>query len=318
MKRASLSLLLLLALPARLFASCGSSSCPIELRPFTDVDRSRFVFDLSFQYIDQNRLRFGTGPGTFSDAESDHDELQTINRITTAQFGWLATPRLQLAATLPFVSRSHRHIEVESSELETWSFGALGDASLQAQFRTLPHLWLSGSVKFPTGETGEADSAGEVAEVTIQPGSGSTDFTIGATYQSTVVRDTTLAGEMGHATALPYFVSLSARRNGRGTSDYRRGDELQLNAGTEYPIAPHVDLLAQVNARQRAKDDVGSTDEHPDLTGGTWLYLSPGLRFVAGRATSVYSYIQLPLYQHVNGLQLVARRNYLIGIQQRF
>jgi hypothetical protein len=318
MKRAVLSLFVLLALPLRVFANCGSSSCPIELRPFSSIDRSPFVFDLSFQYIDQNRLRFGTRPGTFADAQTDHDEVQTINRITTAQFGWLITPRLQLSAIAPFVSRSHRHIDTGSSDLETWNFGALGDASLQAQFRTTRHLWLSGSVKLPTGRTDEIGTGDEVAEVTIQPGTGSTDLTLGATYQSTFIRDTALAGELGHATALPYFVSFSARRNGRGTSDYRRGDELQLNAGSEYPLAPHVDFLAQLNARRKSKDDVGTTDEHPDLTGGTWLYVSPGLRFVVGRSTSVYSYLQFPLYQRVNGLQLVARRNYVVGIQQRF
>ena len=53
-------------------------------------------------------------------------------------------------------------------------------------------------------------------------------------------------------------------------------------------------------------------------TGGTFVYASPGLRIQLPRGSSLYGYVQLPLYQRVNGLQLTSRVNYLGGIQQRF
>jgi hypothetical protein len=111
--------------------------------------------------------------------------------------------------------------------------------------------------------------------VTITPGNGSTDALLGVTYQSAFVRDTKLEGPMGHATLIPFFVALNGRLNGRGTSDYRRGHEIQLNAGTEYPLTQAVHLLGQLNGRMTSKDDVGATDENRDLTGGRYVYLSP-------------------------------------------
>jgi len=53
------------------------------------------------------------------------------------------------------------------------------------------------------------------------------------------------------------------------------------------------------------------------FTGGTYAYVSPGLRW-SGRRGSVYALIQLPVYQDVNGLQLTSRRNWVTGVQKRF
>jgi hypothetical protein len=154
--------------------------------------------------------------------------------------------------------------------------------------------------------------------VTIQPGSGSTDVFAGATWQSGWLRNTSLKGEMGHTTLIPFFASVTLRHNGRGTNRYRKGDELQVNAGSEYPINSRVNVLGQINLRQALKDSIGDTFENPGLTGGTHLYVSPGLRITLGHGLSAYTYIQLPMYEHVNGAQLTSRRNLLVGIQDRF
>ena len=117
---------------------------------------------------------------------------------------------------------------------------------------------------------------------------------------------------------VPFFVAINGRINGRGTSDYRRGHEIQLNAGTEYPLTQSVHLLGQLNGRMTSKDDVGATNENRDLTGGRYLYLSPGLRVAIGDRTSIYAFVQLPLYQHVNGIQLTSKANYVAGIRKSF
>jgi hypothetical protein len=123
---------------------------------------------------------------------------------------------------------------------------------------------------------------------------------------------------LGNTTLIPYFASITYRRNGRGTLDYRRGDEVQLSAGSEYPLRQSIHVNGQVNLRHSGKDEVGSTIENPLVTGGTWLYLSPGIRFLTGSKLSAYGYVQIPLVQRVNGVQLTSRANYLVGIQQRF
>jgi len=310
--RATLLLSALLCWTANAFASCGSSSCPLDLHALGLLDNARFVLDLSFQSIDQDRLRTQRG-----DFAIEHDELRTINRLTTLQLTARVAPRWQIGVTAPFVSRTHEHVERGSGDFEQWHFGAFGDAAVQARFRAARSLWLTAGVKLPTGARHETNGD-EEAEVTIQPGTGSTDLTLGATWQGGIVRDTGAGGPMGSATLIPLFVSASVRRNGRGTHDYRRGGELQVSAGSEYPLTSSLHVLGQLNLRRLAKDDAGATEENRELTGGTVLYLSPGLRLLAGGGTSVYGYVQLPVMQRVNGVQLVSRANVLVGIQKRF
>ncbi len=312
MRARPLVLLLCFFSAANAFASCGSSSCPLDLHALALADTSRLVLDLSFQYIDQDNRRRRAG-----DFEIEHDELRTINRLTTFQLTGRLTPRLQLSVTAPYVSRTHEHVERDTADFEQWRFGAFGDAAIQARYRLTRSLWFSAGAKLPTGAKHETNGD-EEAEVTIQPGTGSTDLLLGMTWQGGIVRDTGIGGPMGNATLIPLFASVTYRRNGRGTHDYRRGEEVQLSAGSEYPLAPSLHLIGQVNMRHSAKDGVGATIENPALTGGTYVYLSPGLRVVAGRGASVYGYVQIPVLQRVNGVQLVSHANYLVGLQQRF
>jgi hypothetical protein len=319
-------LLLFLSLSAEVArASCGSSSCPIDLHALQYGDAGKFSLDLSFQSIGQDQPRIGSRHARIGEIASDHDEIRTINRLTTLQLNYSPSERFQMAVTLPYVSRSHEHFDEENARFERWNFADAGDAAVQGRLRLFSSmqpahssLWLTGGVKLPTGSKREAGSSGEDAEVTITPGTGSTDVLLGVTYQSGLLRSTALEGELGHSTLIPFFIALNGRVNGSGTHDYRRGHEVQLNAGTEYPLASTIHLLGQINGRMLGKDDVGRTNENRDLTGGRYVYLSPGLRVLLRSKTSIYGFVQLPVYQHVNGLQLTSKANYLAGIRKSF
>src|SRR3954453_22245261 len=86
----------------------------------------------------------------------------------------------------------------------------------------------------------------------------------------------------------------------------------------EYPLTRTIHLLGQINGRMLGKDAVGQTDENRDLTGGQYVYLSPGLRVLLASKTSIYGFVQVPIYQHVNGLQLTSKANYVAGIRKSF
>lgn len=301
------------------FASCGSASCPLDLHALQSPAERGFTLDLSFQYIDQDQPRIGSRRASIGEIASDHDEVRTINRLAALQLGMPIGERMQLVVSAPFVSRSHEHIDAESGELDRWNFGGFGDVLVQGRYRIAAQerssLWLTGGVKLPTGNTHESSAGGEDAEVTITPGSGSTDFLAGLTWQSGFLRETSLGGPMGSTTLIPFFVGALVRVNGRGEHDYRRGREVQLNAGTEYPLSQRVHLLGQLNARELSKDDVGDTDEDRDLTGGRYLYASPGVRYIVSPRASLYAIAQLPIAQHVNGIQLTSRTNYVAGVR---
>jgi hypothetical protein len=342
-------LLVSAAWPAKVEANCGSTSCPIEIHALPLFDPGRFSVDLSFQYIDQDQPMIGSDDAEVGEIPTDHDEVRTLNRVGTVSLDWRLGSQWELGLALPQISRFHEHLaaeehghgeeEAESAATakhegheheaekvpEQFHLEGLGDLLVQGRRRLWAgggpandSLWATLGVELPTGETEETNDEGELGEVPIQPGSGSTDFIVGLAWRGGLVRGTSLAGPQGGATRLPYFVSASYRRNGQGTDDYRLGDEVQVNAGGAYPLRPYLQLLLQVNGRYRDKDSPGKTEEDVDFTGGTALFVSPGLHFLVGERWGGYAYVQVPVYQHVNQEQLTASANWFTGVQARF
>jgi hypothetical protein len=315
-----------------LHAGCGSSSCPLDLNNLNVPAARHFSLDLSVQYIDQDQPRAGTNDVEVGAIHAHHDEVRTINRITTAALTWAASDRLHVTATVPFVSRDHLHLASSHGHArtiaaqhntvpESWDIRGIGDLSLVMRAEVLPHdsmrrsgLWLIGGLSLPTGADDVSNEGGEAGELPIQPGSGSTDGIGGLAWQGGVVRRSTVQGESGDFAVIPYFLSAVYRyRTGSGD---RLGNELQLNAGSAYPFTRNIEALLQLNGRVRARDRMEDPEE-AELSGGRSLYASPGLR-VSYRGSAFYAIAQFPLYQRVNAIQLTSRTNYVIGVQTRF
>ena len=47
----------------------------------------------------------------------------------------------------------------------------------------------------------------------------------------------------------------------------------------------------------------------PDDSGGRSLFLSPGVGYAVSKDVQLYGFLQLPLYQYVNGVQLTAHHD---------
>jgi hypothetical protein len=340
-----------LLLPPAARASCGAASCPIDTHAFNQPDPGSWSFDLSWQSIDQDEPRIGTRSAHVGEIPSEHDEVRTINRAATLAVRYALSKRWQVGVTVPWIDRFHEHIasgdhhdgeepleetapahaeatpaghttEHHEAGPERWSLEGAGDVALEAQTRVWSagrsSLWLGGAVELPTGASDRANDDGEVAELPVQPGSDSTDVVLGLTYRAARLAETAREGMVGHTTALPFFLSASYRRNGKGRDDYRLGEEWQFNAGGAYPFGRRLEALLQLNARFRGKDSPGNTEEDTDFTGGTYLFVSPGLRVEASERWAGYAYVQIPAYQDVNQLQLTSKANWLLGLQARF
>ena len=48
------------------------------------------------------------------------------------------------------------------------------------------------------------------------------------------------------------------------------------------------------------------------------MSIAPGFTFAFTPAVQMYAFVQFPLYQYVNGVQLVADRSYAAGISAQF
>ena len=312
----------LCAIVPPLRASCGSASCPLDLNALNRPVAGHFAADLSFEYIDQDQPRIGTRAVAVGAVPAEHDQVGTINRSASLLLRYAASDRFLFSAALPYVS--HSHLRLQGGVPEHWNLSGLGDITLQmrgriAEFDSVRRsaLWGFAGVKLPTGANDRANAEGEIAEIPIQPGTGSTDTIVGLAFESGILRQTAMQGPLGSFTLIPMFASIQYRRNTTGAQHYRVGNETQLNTGTIVPLRDRLQLMLQANAKFRSRDLSDDAEDHL-LTGGRYLFVSPGVRFDAGYGAAWYAMLQLPLYQHVNGIQLTAKRNLVTGVQMRF
>ena len=308
-------MMLLTLAPTRTHASCGAENCPLD----EAVRHSGHVsFDLSYQYLDQDRIQIGTRRGTVGELPSPEDEVRTLSRIVTLVGRLAPMQRLSVSASLPTIDRSHTHLhhpESGPAELHTFNYSGVGDLSVLGSWTALggPHaptfFTLQGGLKLPTGRR-HIDAIGDdEPEPPARPGTGSYDGLLGVHVMHTAARH----GAEGRVIDAPLFASMMLRINGRGTEDYRVGNELQAAAGATLPVAHGIDVLGQVNLTTHGKDDVGRTDALRDNTGGTSLYASPGLAYHTGAGLRFYGYLQLPVYRNLDRIQLAAPYHVVIG-----
>ena len=303
--------------PPAAYASCGSESCPCD--KLSLWDESLVSLELTQQYIDQDQPRVGTEDAAVGAIPAHHDEVRTVNRITTARAGYRPSDAWAFSAALPFVNRTHEHIHNHMGvpEYQRWNYSHVGDLEAIAlrRFSSGAELnrsfFVTAGVKAPTGVTEVEEVDGDQPEPSARPGTGSWDVLagLGAEWR---LRSAPFAG----GRELPIRAAVNGRWNGRGTENYQVGAELTANLGTELPFANAASFLFQTNLRVRAKDDVGDYNAEESNTGGTTVYLSPGLKFNVGPRLSFYGLFQVPVYQRVNGIQIVSDSNLYFGVSR--
>ena len=300
----------------RMYANCGSSSCPIDHHSY--IMPGMFRLGLNYENIRMDKLQIGTGLASIGNIPLPvhHEELETINQRTVISADYGVSSRLSFSLLSPYVVREHSHLE--DGTLEHWSFSGLGDVMVhgtyvvsQSMDPDVPYLAVTAGIKLPTGATNKANAEGEEAEVTIQPGSGSYD---GVLSLSSRYIAGTLKSLDGAYTTIPITASLSARLNGRGKDDYRVGNELVGSLSSSFALDPRLALQLQVNTRYQGHGDMGTTDEFRAYTGGTWVFLTPGMSSEIIASFNFFLFIQIPLYQNVNGVQQVSSTSLQTGI----
>lgn len=300
-------------------ASCGSAFCTIN----TSWDahgawlEPGARFDLRYESIRQDQPRTGTRNIGVGEIPRHHDEVLTVNRNLLGSVDYTFNQNWGVNVLVPMVDRQHDHIHNHMGEQipESWKFTELGDVRAMARLRLTttenrdaPSVATSGinfGLKLPTGKTNVQNAAGDLAERTLQPGSGTTDALLGA-YYSTHLPTRNLS----------WFVQGLAQLPLNTYQEYRPGNRLTLDVGGRYEMGDKLGLLLQLNALYKARDSGDQAE--PDDTGGKFLFVSPGLSYAFNRQIQAYGFIQLPLYQNVNGVQLVARHAVAVGLNMRF
>ena len=193
---------------------------------------------------------------------------------------------------------------------ERWEFRRIGDLRLTGRYQQAVGAQASSTagvifgLKLPTGRTGVANDAGDVAERSLQPGTGTTDAILGAFFHQQV------------SDAASWFAQAQLQHALNKRDDFAPGAQLSLDLGYARRMADRLSGLLQLNAVVKRRDR-GAQAEPAD-SGSRSLFLSPGVSYDVTDRMRVYAFYQHPLRQHVNGVQLTAQRALAVGLATRF
>ena len=287
--------------------------------------------DLSYNYINQDQQRYGSGTASSGQidplsAAGQEIEDYTTTRTTTASLNY-ASDTWGVIAQFPFVDRTHGTFGDTGAYPATTDYSSssdtsIGDIRFIGRYTGLSADKSAGiiaGVKLPTGSTDANFSSGAEAgnplDPSLQIGTGSTDLILGGFLTGAIDEYGWFAqATVQHAVATKSFAG----------DDYRPGDAYSVNAGMRHAkFGAKFTPMLQLNYLHR-QPDTGAAATPPDAltggpaTGGTLVYLAPGALYRVGGGTSVYGFIQLPVYQNVNSLQLTPRYTLTLGISHSF
>lgn len=185
------------------------------------------------------------------------------------------------------------------SEIATFDPDGLTDLWLTGKYRfyrgPAGSLAVFGGVKFPTGKFDVKNSAGERVEPSATAGSGSYDGMLGLAYSRF------LTSRLTFDVSTQYTLRTEA-------DGFKLGDRIDGGVAFAYRFTedvqkfPQVSAFAEANVRHLFKSE--EDGERDPNTGGTVLFLTPGVRVGFTKNVSFTVSSPLPVVQELNGTQL--------------
>jgi hypothetical protein len=245
---------------------------------------------LDDDYLDQSQNWSGASRAP----AADNSDIRIISNFTTlgAQYMW--KNGFGVMAEVPFTDRSFT--TDENGPFQTFRHAGLGDIRVMGVYSGFSPNMSTGitfGLKLPTGGFNYSGYDRDV-----QIGAGTTDLVLGAYHTGGIGQDTPWTwfaqGQWDHA--------LDSR------AGYRPGGEVDASAGVAWAASPptarvSVTPMLQLIASDRARDGGPAAD--PANSGYERLLVAPGVELKA-KAWKLYGDIELPIYQRVNGNQLVS------------
>ncbi|HTN93854.1 MAG TPA: hypothetical protein VMJ33_04670 [Gallionella sp.] len=310
--------------------ACAACGCTLSKDWGTQgvITTPGFTADLSYDYVNQDQQRYGTGTASSDQinalsAAGEEIEDYTTTRTTTASLNYTGGT-WGVSAQLPFVDRTHGTFGDTGAYPGTTDYASSSDSGIgdirligrYTGFSADKSAGILAGIKLPTGSTDATFNDGVTPlDRSLQIGTGSTDVILGGYLTGAVEQ----YGWFAQAT-VQHAVATKAI-NGE---DYRPGDAISVDTGIRYAkFGAKFTPMLQLNYIHR-QPDTGAGATAPDAltggpgSGGTLVYLAPGALYRVGGGTSVYGFVQLPVYQDVNSLQLTPRYTVTIGIHQTF
>ncbi len=272
-----------------------------------------FQASVRFEYYDNTDLWTGlhrVDRSALSYPNDDEVQRETLNRNTWLGLDYVLGPSWGIAAQLPFYDRFHSTIAAGDTAVSESRASGVGDLRLVARYQKFDPFQgfvLQFGFRLPTGrftqDFASGPQAGTPLDRGLQLGTGTTDVLAGASYFR---RPTTHLGWFAQAV-------LDQPLNHR--DGFIPSASLGLNGGIRYLNSSAFTPQLQVNLRWDSRERGVNADFAN--SGGTVAYLSPGLTAEISQKASGFLFVQLPVYQRFNGLQLEPRWSLSLGINLR-
>ena len=288
-----------------------------------------FTFNLAYSYLNQNQQRYGSGKASNAqiaalNAAGAEVEDYTRTQTITASLNYTSDV-WGASIQLPYVMRSHGTFGAGGTWPSTApgnylssSDNSIGDIRVIGRYTGFTKDRSSGLIigaKLPTGSTNATFNDGSAVDPSLQIGTGSTDVILGGFVSGNIDSyGWFVQGTVQHAVATKSF----------GGLDYHPGDTYSLNTGIRHSkFGAKFTPMLQLNVVHRLADTGPAATPADPLTGGaatggTLVYLAPGATLRTGGGTSLYGFLQLPVYQQVNSLQLAPSYTLTLGMRKSF
>jgi hypothetical protein len=320
-------------------AGFGSGTAgPVSTIPAAPMEKHRWSFGIrtefqKFDRISDSELESLAASGTETHSMDDQTSI-----FFSAGYG--LTEDLAVGMHIPYVIRRgirEGHFEGGTPEVhDHGSSEGIGDLSLLGQYRILRTERAGADVsalfglKAPTGDTRVADRDGVRFETEFQPGSGSWDPLIGmaagwrlgqASLNASLLYAIATRGsqETDLGDALHFGASFAWRhtpahghspRSGNPPTDAHGSSHVPERAGHHNHLS--IDLILEATGEWHQKQTVlGIRD---DNSGGTLVFLAPGVRANFYDRFSVLVSAGIPVFQDLNGTQHETRHLFIFGI----
>ena len=245
--------------------------------------------------------------GTSSAPAANNDDKNVRSDFYTAGLQYMFNRSWGASIAIPYTDRLFVTTQGDGS-IAGFHHDTLGDIRLMGMYTGFSDDMSTGilfGLKLPTGDYKDTHIDRDTSI-----GTGTTNLILGAYHEA----------DLDAGNEWTWFAQGQWERAFAAHAGYRPGNELDAASGVYYAgwnvgargtLAPVLQLL--VSDRWH---DSGVNADPPD-TGYTRLLAAPGLEYDAGKL-KLYADIEFPLYQDVNGEQLVAPRQYKFIVAYSF
>jgi hypothetical protein len=271
-------------------------------------------FDLRYDFFEQDQLREGTHDVSRDNFEFPNErEVQryTINHNTMFSLDYSPDKDWGVNVALPWFDRSHATIAEGDTQISTSHDRGIGDLRILGRYSGFDAQRSTGVLfgfKLPTGNSNDVFESGpqqgEGVDRGLQLGTGTTDVIAGVYHFGAFAPD------------WGYFAQALAQHALDSHDGFRAGDGLNVNFGVRYSASSTWVPQLQVNLRAEKRERGVNADI--ENSGATLVYLSPGITWNPTPRLSLFAFVQAPVYQRVNGLQLEATQFASLGLHYHF